>query len=474
MAGIRQKPLSNGRYQGWYNDQAGKRVFFTGTKKKSETKRIAQQLDDEHRMVRLGFRPAFSAGSKNADRSFRVVVEEYLAWGDDQGGRAGRPWGRTHARERRNKLAYWEEKLGLKTLDDLKGCLPRVEAALRDLRSAGRSGRQSGLAGKTVANYAETIHSFCSWAMKRDYINENPLAAMASFDTTPVSQRRALMPEEIGRLIAAAPEHRKILYEVAIKTGLRARELRSLTPLSVDINREALILNPVFTKNRKGGLQPITLELALRLQEFGERGVARQLYDHHYGRSDAKMVDVPPEPLLFVPTHPSRELRRDLEEAGISFNVPGEGKVDFHALRATFITLVINSGASVKAVQELARHSTPVLTMNLYAKLNPEELSALAKRVDIVVPSREKCAKCVHQEDSDVTTDATNSSVGKELVASPEWWRRRDSKTIPCNNLALHIPCTSTTQSLQILAYQYVGYGRYPRQITNPLHFHYT
>jgi hypothetical protein len=41
---------------------------------------------------------------------------------------------------------------------------------------------------------------------------------------------------------------------------------------------------------------------------------------------------------------------------------------DFHSLRVLFISRVVASGASVKEAQTLARHSTPVLTMNTYSR----------------------------------------------------------------------------------------------------------
>ncbi len=44
-----------------------------------------------------------------------------------------------------------------------------------------------------------------------------------------------------------------------------------------------------------------------------------------------------------------------------------EGRVvDFHALRATYITMLVKGGATVKQAQDLARHSDPKLTMNVY------------------------------------------------------------------------------------------------------------
>jgi hypothetical protein len=48
--------------------------------------------------------------------------------------------------------------------------------------------------------------------------------------------------------------------------------------------------------------------------------------------------------------------------------------VGFHALRVTFVTLLVKSGASVKAVQEPARHCDPKLTLNVYGKLGVHDL----------------------------------------------------------------------------------------------------
>jgi len=53
----------------------------------------------------------------------------------------------------------------------------------------------------------------------------------------------------------------------------------------------------------------------------------------------------------------------------------GEGRVfDFHALRHLFISRVVGSGASVKVCQELARHSSPVLTLGRYAHVRLADL----------------------------------------------------------------------------------------------------
>ncbi len=55
--------------------------------------------------------------------------------------------------------------------------------------------------------------------------------------------------------------------------------------------------------------------------------------------------------------------------------------MDFHACRTTYINLLVDTGADVKTVQALARHSDPRLTMNVYARAKK---SKLAHAVDAV------------------------------------------------------------------------------------------
>jgi integrase len=40
---------------------------------------------------------------------------------------------------------------------------------------------------------------------------------------------------------------------------------------------------------------------------------------------------------------------------------------DFHALRHTYVSRLVRSGANIKVAQKLARHSTPTLTLGRYA-----------------------------------------------------------------------------------------------------------
>jgi len=223
------------------------------------------------------------------------------------------------------------------------------------------------------------LAAFCSWCVRLGYLQDDPLRAMTSIDTTPQTRRRAISPDEIQRLLEVCPPHRRLLLETAFMSGLRANELRHLTTAHIDFERGGLILEAEWTKNRKDGLQPLPDDLLHRLKAFAESGEPARLYAARYQRKDAES-DAPEDPLLYVPTHPAREFDKDLEAAGIPKVTP-QGKLDFHACRLAYINLVIESGASIKEAQELARHSTPQLTMNVYGRVRQERLAQTVDKV---------------------------------------------------------------------------------------------
>ncbi len=340
------------RWRFWYQDYRGRRRYGTGTRDYEQTTKLAIVLEEEHREIKLGLRPI--PAENKATHSLDKVRDGYLEWGKLQGGRRGHGWSPTHLRNKRSRLVWWEAELGLETLGDLHGCLAKVERSLARLREEGRS-------SKTVAEYGDALYSFCTWCVNREYLPENPLKHLQRMATAPEEIRRALTREEIARLLEVATPERQLLYLMALVTGLRAKELASLRKKHLDMKHGGVLLEPEWTKNRKPGF--IALPDVLLKELKGQRGAKHA-----------------PHPLLQVPTHTARMLDRDLQAAAIPKNTD-EGKVDFHAFRTTFTTLVLESGANPKEAQELARHSTPGLTMNTYARARNGRLAEITDSV---------------------------------------------------------------------------------------------
>ncbi len=260
MAGVRKKPQSSGRYQAWFITMDDQRKFFVGTRSRPETLRMAQRFEDEHRQIRLGYRPPPRPSDRYRTRLVAEVVQEYLAWGQLQGGRPGYPWSPTHLRNRQRHLPWWQQTLGLVVLGDLVGILPQVEAEVQHL--------SRGHSSKTVANYVESLAALCAWCVDRQYLADDPLHALGHLATTPQTHRRAMTVAEIQQLLAVAPVHRRLLYETAFLSGLRAKELRSLTLAHLDKTRNGLHLDAASTKNRQAGFQPLPGQLVEDLFAF--------------------------------------------------------------------------------------------------------------------------------------------------------------------------------------------------------------
>jgi integrase len=393
------KPHHNWRFK--YINYKGERKTATGLPTKESTKRLAWKIQAEQDEIRKGLRPP--PKESEIPRAFEEVVAEYLAWGESQGGRGGRPWSGTHLEPRQRHLAFWQKRLSLIYLSDLTGILPKVEAALREMQNKGR-------AGKTLQNYAEALAALCDWAIKRHYLESDPLKDLQKFDTTPETTRRALTADEVNRFLAAARPERRLLFEIALATGLRANELRSLCVKHLDANANGLRLESGWTKGRKATFQPLHPTFVGKLVE------------------STKNLDAS-APLLFVPKMTAKVVYRTLEVAGIP-KVTAEGKVDFHALRTAYTTFVFEAGASMKEAQTLARHATPDLTLNVYARARSDRLSELARAVgDRVCAGNGGCTTGVQWPPLSISVPDANAC-GSEACADSG--AKRPEGSSPC------------------------------------------
>jgi len=281
---------------------------------------------------------------------------------------------------RRVHLKWWQDRLGLQTLADLPGILPRVEAALRAKKTEGK-----GVSGKTLSNMAGALGGFCRWAIDRGYLTDDPLKHLKPFDTEPITRRRAMTSEEIKRLMEAAPEARRLVYALAFTTGLRANELRTLRGRDINPDRPLIHVRAEKSKNRRAAMQPLPVALWEKLLE------------------DTRKMD-PDAAFFYVPEHIARAMGKDLKRAGILKTTP-EGKIDFHAAKTAYVNLILESGADLKTAMTLARHSSPTLTLNTYGRARQERLNSTSETVGGLVLSKQKN-----------TTGTERRAVGDEMT----------------------------------------------------------
>ena len=136
--------------------------------------------------------------------------------------------------------------------------------------------------------------------------------------------------------------------------------------------------------------------LVARLHAYAESGEPDALYTRSYARRDAKLK-APANPLLYVPSSLSRDFDKDLQAAGIPKRTPA-GKVDFHACRVAYINLIMESGATAKEAQELARHATPHMTMNVYGRAREDRLALAVENVANRIQSEQKHVPSMYRQ----------------------------------------------------------------------------
>jgi hypothetical protein len=179
---------------------------------------------------------------------------------------------------------------------------------------------------------------------------------------------------------------RMLLYGVAIQTGLRSKECRSLTRgrLYLDVDKPYITAKAGSTKNRKDARQHIQPDLAAELKaHIATKAPAAPVFAMPTKYNVARMfrADVADarRAWLKATKDPDERTRREQSEFLQPKNHDGE-RLDFHSLRHTCGAWLALAGNHPKAVQSVMRHSTITLTMDTYGHLFPgAEADAVAR-----------------------------------------------------------------------------------------------
>jgi integrase len=163
-------------------------------------------------------------------------------------------------------------------------------------------------------------------------------------------------------------------YRLAAATGFRANELRSLTPESFDLDGvpPTCTVEAASSKRRKRDVQPLPLALVPLLRSWLEESPQRQPVFIGIAQDTARMLraDLAAARRAWIEEakddEPETERRK--QSHFLAYRDADDRVADFHSLRVLFISRVVAGGASVREAQTLARHSTPVLTMNVYSR----------------------------------------------------------------------------------------------------------
>ncbi len=393
MASIfKGKPDSRGRRK-WvveYTDHDGKRRQKVGYTDKRLTERLAADLENRASLVRDGLAdPGDNERRVQAGREIGDHLADY-----ETHLRARSRSSEKRIRKIRSTISKTAEACGWKRAGDIDST-----TLARELEQLAKA----GLAATTIRDRLVIVKGFARYLAEHQRLPSNPLISLHAADAKvlkrePKIRRRALSDSEISRLLLATEqagdwvvipkrykarsgpnlgkvvvgtrrlyiEHRATLYRLALGTGLRVDEIRSLTPESFDLDHPdgpIVTVAATATKNKKAAVLPLTTSLAGAIRSVLAVCAARERV---WGTIPGNMAPV---------------IAEDLRAAEIApVNAEGQ-RVDFHALRHTFITRLVRSGVDPKQAQELARHSDIRLTMERYTHAGLDESRRALDRV---------------------------------------------------------------------------------------------
>ncbi len=201
-------------------------------------------------------------------------------------------------------------------------------------------------------------------AMRYEWAAINPIRLVRQ-SAVPQHEEIVLTPIEVSALLSELKDPFRALILLASVTGLRRGELFGLKWEDVDFHEAEIRVVRSMVDQVEGPPKtlasrrpiPMSPELASVLENWRKQSSFSSAHD---------WVFASPNALGKKPYWPDAVLKRHVlpaaERAGIT------KRIGWHSFRRTLATLLLSSGASVKTAQELLRHSSPTMTLGVYAK----------------------------------------------------------------------------------------------------------
>ena len=386
----------------WYGANGRRIERSTRTTSKSDAERIMRKWVERTALEREGL--VTPEGGTELDRHAAASIESHL----EAFNASKRSEGRTerHVTETDKMIRDTANGCGWTTLGDLSPEeLERFITRKRAPTETDEGKKPRAWTPRTAHKYITALRTFARWCVADGRLAADPLARVKKPAPTRQRARRMLLVDEwrwLRPVTGHGPERmgmdghtRRLLYELAIQTGLRSSELRSLTRscMKLDADRPYVMLEGNRTKNRKTARQYVRPELAVELTHYitrtmpGAQVFAMPRREHVATMLRADLSAARVARLNEAGTDATERVKREGSDFLLAEDHDGQ-IIDFHALRHTCGAWAALGGASPKAIQTLMRHSSITLTLDTYGHLLPDEAAETVARMPFVEPIR--------------------------------------------------------------------------------------
>ncbi|HEV2134261.1 MAG TPA: site-specific integrase [Terracidiphilus sp.] len=273
--------------------------------------------------------------------------------------------------------------------------------------------RQVDRANGTKAKIRNLMGTLFNHAIRWEFTDRNPITGPVRGSGVRQSSKRARVPdvltiEEMQALLAALDVRERTLVFLAMVTGLRMGELAGLKWKDADFANLLLHVERSVVYQVVGRCKTEASKKPVPLDEY----LAQDLLEwYRYAPC------VGPEDWIFASTCKRAGKKRGqvplwLQPVMRYHVVPAARRVGitkrlgWHTFRHTYSTLLKDNGEDVKVVQELLRHASVKITLDIYTQaMTPAKRKAQSRVVAMIRPelrgnggvSEGKAEDCVHE-----------------------------------------------------------------------------
>lgn len=296
-----------------------------------------------------------------AERRLGETIEEFLVYIDTVRQLSGNT-----VLGYKNDLKIVEEYLGLE--------IPLSRVGTEDLNFCIANLSTQGKSAATVNRFIAAVRTFFFYSRKFGYIEKNPALEIRTVKI-PRYVPAFLTQNEIDRL-CKEPEVNELLWETRDRaifesfysTGCRVSELVSLRLSDFDYSRHSAVIRGKGEKDRrvyfeKDAQAAISVYLSDRKKRFVKEGIEDS---SPYLFVNQKGGHLTPGGVRYI-------LGKYTGRDGLNHHVSP------HALRHTFATIMLASGADIRVVQKFLGHSS-ISTTQRYTHLTTRQLIDIYKR----------------------------------------------------------------------------------------------
>ena len=221
-----------------------------------------------------------------------------------------------------------------------------------------------------INGYLRTLQGAFQRAVEFGYLHDNPFKKIKKLKF-PENESLFITPKEFDKILVAENDSLlRLIYKLAICTGLRMAEIRFLKWDSINFENSTIhIINhsEFTTKSKRSRIIPLHPALREELIAMKNQDKADEFLFARNGFSLTK-------------DYISSRFKKAVRLAKLN------DKIHFHSLRHTFASRLIQSGVSLYVVSKLLGHAD-VKTTQIYSHLRDEDLKNAVNLLNVNIIS---------------------------------------------------------------------------------------